>query len=390
MRVFQKKGRDSKLALALLSPLRWLSLQVSGSGPSLSFKRVEIDPSPPQNPWIKIAGDVNGDGRTDVIIGGSKGPLVWYLNPGWTKTVIAEAGYDSVDGETGDVDGDGDLDIIVGGVLWYENPRPQGDPAKGPWLAHRIGNHRSHDVEVGDLDKDGKLDVVVRGQTGFGHKEGHRILIWRQDSPAHWTSRELACPEGEGLKLADLDGDKDLDIIIGTRWYENPGAIHSGTWAEHIYTQSWKWSDCKVAMGDFNQDGRLDIVLTPAEEKGGTYRIAWYEAPPDRTKDRWKEHLVEESVETVMHALGVADMNRDGQPDVVTAQMHQRKSPQELCVYVNDRGGRQWSKQVVSPRGSHNIVLVELGKDGAIDILGANHGGPFQPVEWWKNQKPGH
>ena len=87
------------------------------------FARVAIDDSI-KDPWAKIIADIDKDGFADIVIGGQAGPLVWYKYPNWTKAVIAEGGYRTVDGEAGDVDGDGDLDIVMGGLIWYENPLP--------------------------------------------------------------------------------------------------------------------------------------------------------------------------------------------------------------------------------------------------------------------------
>jgi hypothetical protein len=258
---------------ALLSVWRF-----SAGAAEIPFKLVVIDQQPPTNPWTKIVADFNGDGRPDIAIGGQSGPLVWYTNPEWKRSIIAAGGYATVNGEASDVDGDGDQDIVTGSV-WYENPLPKGNPAAGPWLAHRIGEFQTHDVEVADLDHDGKPDVITRNQSGYGHRAGDKILLWQQHSADSWTRREITCPHGEGLRVADLDRDGHTDIVIGGRWYENDGDLLKGKWSEHIFTSAWTNENAKVEVGDLSGDGRLDVVLSPAEPQGGVGRVDWYEAP---------------------------------------------------------------------------------------------------------------
>lgn len=355
---------------------------------ALEFQRVVIDDKPPANPWIKIVGDLNNDGKPDIIIGGSNGPLVWYRNPDWQKFQIAKEGYNSVGGAVTDIDRDGDLDIALGGGVWFENPGPNSDPANPTWTAHQVEKRRGHDIAAADLDGDGKVDLVMRDQSSFGSKLGHSIFIYSQASPTNWAARELHCPEGEGLQVADLNGDGRPDIVIGGRWFENSGDVRKGSWTEHLFTTEWNYLDTKIAIGDLNGDLRPDIILAPAELKGGSHRLAWYEAPVDARSGSWKEHIVESPVETVMHALAAADFDRDGKLDLVAARMHQGASPQEVAVYLNGGGGQKWNRQVISTTGSHDIVARDVDGDGRPDVLGANHGGPFQPVELWLNRAP--
>jgi hypothetical protein len=176
-----------------------------------------------------------------------------------------------------------------------------------------------------------------------------------------------------------------VDVVIGARWYENTGDILKGPWIEHVYSTSWKHADAEVQCHDMNHDERLDIVLTPAELKGDTYRISWFEAPENAKTANWQEHIIENTQETVVHALVVGDMNNDGQPDIVIAEMHQGADPDEVRVYLNQGDGLKWTKQVISTTGSHDIVATDIGADGDLDIIGANHAGSLQAVQLWEN-----
>ena len=358
------------------------------TGDHVAFQRVVIDENPPHDPWIKIIGDINGDGWPDVIVGGQNGPLVWYANPTWDKQVITNGGYSTVQGAVGDIDGDGDLDVVLGGVFWYENPGSGNQSSDGLWKTHRIDDLRVHDILVADLDSDGKPDIVGRDQSEFGYHAGNKVILYKQNTPDNWSRVDIACPHGAGVLLADIDHDGDQDVVIGGRWYENPGRIVGAEWKERFISPKWDYGDTKIVAADFNGDGRLDVAICPSELQGGSYKIAWYEAPANpRSSGDWTEHLVESPVETVVHAFNASDIDGDGLPDLVAASMHQGADPREVRIYFNQQSGRNWHKQVISTRGSHETWTVDLDGDGATDIIGANWSGPYQPVEWWKNTK---
>ena len=353
----------------------------------IPFEHVIIDSEGPKDPWAKITGDIDGDGFADVIIGGRQGPLVWYAYPTWSKTIIADGGYKTVDGELGDVDGDGDMDVVMGGLIWYENPRPSGKPAKNPWKAHKVADHPTHDVELADLDGDGDLDIVTRDQSEFGHKAGNKIYLWRQNADATWTQKVIECPHGEAIALGDIDKDGDPDVVIGGIWFENTRDIVGGAWNAHRYG-NWH-PNATVQIADINGDARPDIVLSPSELKGQSYKMSWFEAPSDPKKADWTEHIIVEPIECVIHGLVTADINGDGMIDVVSSEMHQGADPDEVAAFLNRANGSAWIKQIISSKGSHFIRAEDIGNDGDIDIIGANWSGSYQPIEMWENKSKG-
>jgi len=345
----------------------------------LVFEPVQVDTTI-ERPYTKMIADVNQDGRHDLIVGGAAGPLVWYESSSWRKWVIAEGGYQTVSGSVGDMDNDGDLDVVMGGLLWYENPLPKQPATQSPWVAHKIADHPTHDVLVGDLDGDGHLDVVARNQSAFSRKAGNHIYLFYQFPNQKWQERVLECPHGEGIALADLDSDKDPDIVIGGVWFENPGA-RDGDWKSHEFC-SWH-PNAAIGVGDINRDGRLDVVLAPSELRGEWFRLSWFENPEDFFREGWREHVVVPRIECVVHGVAIADVNHDGLLDIAYAEMHQGEDPDEVVILFNVENGKAWGKQVVSTRGSHCLQAGDVNGDGLVDLLGANHAGPYSPVEIW-------
>jgi hypothetical protein len=358
--------RLAVVAAALAAPL----------GAQAGFDYVVVDPSGPGDPWGKSVGDLDGDGLPELLVAGNAGDLVAYHPPAFTVETIVSGGSFSTDLEVADVDHAQGPDLVVvavGELRWYQAPA---------WIPHAIESRTLHDVEVADFDRDGDVDLVARNQGG----DGNALHFYRQDSPTAWVHASVSLPAGEGLATADVDRDGDVDVVVNGRWFENPGSLPpAGVWAAHVYTTTWTWDASFVAVGDLNGDGRIDAILSPSESAGGSYRISWFEAPPN-PRQPWTEHVIDDPVETVHHFVGAADLDGDGDLDVASAEMHQGADPDEVKVYWNGGAGASWTKLVLATTGSHSMRLADVDGDGDVDLFGANWSGPHQPVELWRNR----
>ncbi|MFO8006339.1 MAG: VCBS repeat-containing protein [Candidatus Brocadiia bacterium] len=343
-----------------------------------SFEHVVIDTDGPQDPHAKAVGDLDGDGRDELVVASSAGgPLVWYDLETFEKHVIHPAGRWSCDAQVVDMDGDGVPDVLTSRwqdrneIEWFKNPGGQ-----GRWAENFIGPRRAHDIRVGDLDADGELEIVTRNQGD----NGDVIYVYKR-AEQDWRRRGIGCPTGEGLVLAPIAGGQRLDIVIGGLWYEAPADSLEGEWTEHRFAE-WP-EDAVVHPADMNGDGRPDVVLTRSE---GPHHISWFEAPDDPRRPDWEEHVIGEDVDYA-HSLRVCDLTGDGSLDVITAEMHQSER-RRVLVYLNAGDSLSWERRVLAETGSHNVCIADLG-GGQKAIAGANWSGPHQPVEMWVVQPQG-
>lgn len=346
------------------------TVTVSGTG-TLSFSRVVVDSASPSDPWEKTVGDLNGDGITDLVVGAANGPIVWYQSPTWTKRTIANSGGSESGSATGDIDGDGDVDVVVG-MVWYENVN-NGQS----WVAHTLpgGSAGTHDIVVADVNNDGRNDIVMRGETAA------TVWLFLQGSGGTWTVLTLNPGVGlNGLDVADVNGDKALDIVVGGVWIQNPGgaATNAASWTKRTFTSGWD-SYAAVKVVDMNGDGHPDIVLSVSENVG---KLSWFEAPADATSSSsWTEHAIGTGLDHV-HGFVVADVDHDGVLDVAASEY---AGQGRLIVYLQRGSG--WQANTIGTDSLHNMHALDFNHDGNVDFFGV-YGWGVNPVIVYQNTSP--
>ncbi len=170
-------------------------------------------------------GDLDGDGRLDLILGQWGPRLAWYRATAGdyeavdTALVTITRGSNTVP-TLGDLDGDGDQDLIVGESSgWLNYYRNDGGPSQ-PRLTlvsdefEKIQAGRRSAPLLSDLDGDGDLDLLVGSENAglalFRNEGSRTVPRLVRDSAFSVAAPVLAAPAA-----GDLDGDGDLDLIVG-------------------------------------------------------------------------------------------------------------------------------------------------------------------------------
>jgi hypothetical protein len=352
------------------------------------------------NGSVLVAGDFNKDGKLDLIAeisDASDMPLKILLGNG-DGTFAAPAQIGSAIalaitfGLAADFDGDGNLDVAVGfvgegdddAVLIYQG---HGDGTFTDVAATLPAGTASSPMGAvaADLNADGKLDLAV------ANHDGQFVSVFLNQGAFHFTASDIPLGEqANDVAIADVNQDGRMDLVVATSTagsddlYYITGSVKvlrgngNGTFQAPIGygTAPGAW---KIVIGDFNRDGIPDVAtanrsgtitvdycghvwdsisILPGRSNGtfGPASSFFLGNPAAPTDGRFHNSVM---------SLAVADLNRDGQPDLIASWG---------AILLNHAPDTNWPPTVNAGAdraadADHSVALQAVASDVDQDLL---------------------
>jgi hypothetical protein len=410
-------GGDGDLDVVAAQGLGSLEQALEGPGADLEiyendgtgrFTRV---PGPGLSGWWTglATGDLDGDGRTDLVAGGYGGLEVllqdaegrlssWQslvdaedasrLDPGSERPFgVAPAWVTSL--ALFDADGDGHLDLYAGLYLKLDPQAPPlGELGEGA-LALPC-RWKGHEVYCGPRGLVPQADRVYRGDgTGGFLPMSHR---WLPDHEPGYTLAVLA---------SDADGDGDTDVLVANDSSANLLLVNDGTGVlrDHGYEAGLALSadgmpeaGMGLAAGDVNRDGLLDYAVTNFSDEPTGLHLG---SPLGFEDATFRLGLGAETRPLLSWSVHLEDLDGDGWPELFTANGHvYPQADRELTGTSYLQPDTLWrlgpgtraervapvteASLFFAPTGSRGSAVGDLDGDGAPDLLVSTIDGPLR------------
>ncbi|QGG94952.1 FG-GAP repeat domain-containing protein [Actinomarinicola tropica] len=326
-------------------------------------------------PFSIDAGDMDGDGRLDLVVGhiSADAVTIFFANStgGYDRTDVAmPAGARSDAVAVGDVDGDGDLDVVATDRSVTPGLSVLRNDGSGTFSVESNAGRQISDVGLVDIDADGDLDVVA---SSFNLAE---VMVLVNDGAGTFTTTVVASGLNGpyGITAADLDADGHIDVAVADRYSETVELLFgdgTGAFPARASVAAGGGTN-DVAAVDLDGDG--DVDLATADFSGNSVSVL--------TNDGAGTFADASSIPVGMQpwSMDAADLDGDGDVDLVTAN----RSSSNVTVLLGDGEGSFTRIDVGTGAGTgpNGILAADLDGDGDVDVATANPYGNDVTVLW--------
>ena len=246
-------------------------------------------------------------------------------------------------------------------ILGFEKGWPIQQPFEA-WL--RV----DQSINAADLDQDNNLELVL---TTY-----QNVFAWHADATPldSWPISPLGTADYRGSSLGDLDNDGDLEIVFSQlaasgkeiRIFHHTGKEVTAGWPKSVDEDEMK--NRSPILGDLDNDGELEIITSGmnkiyAWNFDGTNVPSW----PVDLNSSGPNMTLPISLYGPASGIAVGNVDNDGKNEVVIAFMFWAK---DIFVFsANGSIKSHWEANVDQAGGSTSPVLVDLDKDGDLEVL---------------------
>ncbi|HYO68705.1 MAG TPA: VCBS repeat-containing protein, partial [Archangium sp.] len=324
-------------------------------------------------PFKSVSGDLDGDGRLDLVVVPDSGDTVSILqglgNGSFQRPFEKKLGGSPKRLSTGDLDGDG-LDEL----LWMDTSgflrvmRRFGEPVSYPLGSTTLSDTSSRPLAIADFDGNGSPDVATIGGSGSVPLLG--LLANAGDGTLGRFIHKAYVPRDALLEVADLDEDGRMDLLaIGRHWFGSSALLSNGdgTFRQRtlrLPSPPATHETHALTVGDLDGDGHTDVVL--AQKEDSAHRIQVHLLRGDGqggfAAAELVDSLTDTSLATLPLALAAVDLDHDGLKDLVVG-LYNVESMHTLAV-LRSRGADGFAPAQMLPTGRASISATTGDFDG--------------------------